>query len=542
MNITDFEKIYQCFNRSSNGIAGVKDGEWYILAGSRVAEDDTPSYRKTGRTAKLIKNGIVENNRFTKDYKVKSRCVAVSILGRHGMSAGEAENKSREVTAEEALQILQQATVVTPCVSDTPASKEEPPAAVSEYELEHVITDATFQKLLFCQNRANIFSIVGQTHTEHWHSSFLCWLFDPSSSLQLGGFALERLLSLYEQKQDEKRITYDDIDNMDYDSFEFQTEKALKNVRMQGWKDGSIDVYGSNDDYVIVIENKVTAAEQVRDGIGQTEMYYDEIERKKEPGQKAIYIFITPDPNQNSKCSHFVQITYQEIYDSVIRPCLDNPNISDESRYVLEQYASNLRVPYQNSAKAKAPMALIHMAECEQIYQKYPAVLDHIYETAKSGNVESVFYRRYKKYQQVFDEIFMSVEAYAETPDASVQRKVITFDSLVGQKKLAEGSELYMDYDGERLFAKVVKDPEDGKCYLALLDGQRHFYLDENGKPDARYMKYRTASAPASDAVYVNRIRRGEKKDRVPLNGTLYWKLAEGDIPLKEIMNERNLH
>ena len=542
MNITDFEKIYQCFNRSSNGIAGVKDGEWYILAGSRVAEDDTPSYRKTGRTAKLIKNGIVENNRFTKDYKVKSRCVAVSILGRHGMSAGEAENKSREVTAEEALQILQQATVVTPCVSDTPASKEEPPAAVSEYELEHVITDATFQKLLFCQNRANIFSIVGQTHTEHWHSSFLCWLFDPSSSLQLGGFALERLLSLYEQKQDEKRITYDDIDNMDYDSFEFQTEKALKNVRMEGWKDGSIDVYGSNDDYVIVIENKVTAAEQVRDGIGQTEMYYDEIERKKEPGQKAIYIFITPDPNQNSKCSHFVQITYQEIYDSVIRPCLDNPNISDESRYVLEQYASNLRVPYQNSAKAKAPMALIHMAECEQIYQKYPAVLDHIYETAKSGNVESVFYRRYKKYQQVFDEIFMSVEAYAETPDASVQRKVITFDSLVGQKKLAEGSELYMAYDGERLFAKVVKDPEDGKCYLALLDGQHHFYLDENGKPDARYMKYRTASAPASDAVYVNRIRRGEKKDRVPLNGTLYWKLAEGDIPLKEIMNERNLH
>lgn len=537
MNLTCYEKLYQCFNRGSNGIAGLKDGEWYILAGSRIAENDTPSYLKTGRTDKLIENGIIEDNRFKTDYNVKSRCVAVTILGRHGMSAREAENKSREVTAEEAAQILQQATAATPCVSDKPASKEEPTKAVSEYELEHVITDATFQKLLFYQNRANIFSIVGQTHTEHWHSSFLCWLFDPLSSLQLGGFALERLLSLYEKKQGEKRITYEDIDNMDYDSFEFQTEKSLKNVRMQGWKEGSIDVYGSNDDYVIVIENKVTALEQVRNGIGQTEMYYDEVERKKEPGQKAIYIFITPDPNQNSKCSHFVRITYQEIYDSVIRPCIDNPSIGDDSRYVLEQYASNLRVPYQCSAKSKAPMALIHMEECEQIYRKYSAVLDHIYRTARSGNVESIFYRRYKKYQQVFDEIFMSIGNYNETPDASVQRRVITFESLVAQKKLEEGSELYMVYDGVKLWAKIVKNPEDSQCYLALLDENHRFYLDENGEPDVRYMRYRTASAPASEAVYLNRIRRGEKKARVSLNGTLYWKLAEGDVLLKDIMN-----
>ena len=65
MNITDCEKIYQCFNRSSNGFAGLKDGEWYILKGSRIAEDDTPSYRKNGRTAKLMKTGIIVNDRFT---------------------------------------------------------------------------------------------------------------------------------------------------------------------------------------------------------------------------------------------------------------------------------------------------------------------------------------------------------------------------------------------------------------------------------------------------------------------------------------------
>ena len=155
MNMTDYERIYQCFNRSSNGIVGLKDGEWYILKGSRMAEDDTPSYGKTKRTAKLMKEGVVVKDRFTTDYKVKSRCVAVTILGRHGMSAKEAENKSREVTAEEALEILRREMAITPCKSDTLVSKEEQKETLSEYELEHVITDAAFQNLLFYQSQVS---------------------------------------------------------------------------------------------------------------------------------------------------------------------------------------------------------------------------------------------------------------------------------------------------------------------------------------------------------------------------------------------------
>ena len=546
MNLTNYEQLYQCFNRGSNGVVGVKDGEWYILAGSQVSKEDTPSYQKTGRTGKLVKAGILGQDRFLADYKVKSKCTAVTILGRHGVSAKEADHKSREITAEEASGILKQknmhfttqATEKThkgESVSQLQKAGENDEPEFSDYELEHVITDALFQKLLFEQSKANIFSIVGQTHTEHWHSSFLRWLFDPASSLGLGGFPLERLLWLYIQK--DGTITYDDVDNMDYDGFEFQTEKSLKNVIMEGWKEGSIDIYGSNDDYVIVIENKVTAAEQVRNGIGQTQMYYDEIEQKKEKGQKGIYIFITPDPAQKPKSSHFVQITYQEMYDSVMKPCMENPNISTDSRYVLEQYSSNLREPYQSSTKAKAPMALIHMEDCEILYQKYKEVFDWIYQIAKAGNVDSIFYRRYRRYKQVFDEIFMSVESYGETPDASVQRKVITFDSLVQQKKLKEGSELYMDYDGERSFAKIVKNLETGEYCLALLDADHQFYLDEKGRLDQRYSNYRTASAPAGDAVYLNRIRRGDDRGRVSLNGTLYWKLVDGNILLKEIMN-----
>lgn len=68
-------------------------------------------------------------------------------------------------------------------------------------QMETLITDARFQELKFRQERTNVFTIVGQTHTEHWHSSFLSWLLDAHSSLRLGHFPLARLLNLYMMKK-----------------------------------------------------------------------------------------------------------------------------------------------------------------------------------------------------------------------------------------------------------------------------------------------------------------------------------------------------
>lgn len=59
---------------------------------------------------------------------------------------------------------------------------------VTYSELERLITDARFQNLKFRQEKTNVFTIVGQTHTEHWHSSFMAWLLDAHSSLRLGHF------------------------------------------------------------------------------------------------------------------------------------------------------------------------------------------------------------------------------------------------------------------------------------------------------------------------------------------------------------------
>ena len=55
-------------------------------------------------------------------------------------------------------------------------------------QIEQLIASKQFQQLKYFQEKTNVFTIVGQTHTEHWHSSFISWLLDPNSSICLGHY------------------------------------------------------------------------------------------------------------------------------------------------------------------------------------------------------------------------------------------------------------------------------------------------------------------------------------------------------------------
>ena len=153
-------------------------------------------------------------------------------------------------------------------------------------QLETLITDPRFQELKFRQERTNVFTIVGQTHTEHWHSAFLGWLLDAHSSLRLGHFPLARLLTLYMMKKPDCGFTLRDIYNWDLDSVCFCTEKAAS----YDGKRRSIDVYGESRELLLVIENKVNARENYNNSSqGQTMDYYRYAESVKKPGQRTLY-------------------------------------------------------------------------------------------------------------------------------------------------------------------------------------------------------------------------------------------------------------
>ena len=91
-------------------------------------------------------------------------------------------------------------------------------------QIEQIVTDSRFQRLKYLQKKTNIFTIVGQTHTEHWHSTFISWLLDPHSSMGLGHYALARLLNIYLSKAENADFTLKDLYGLDLNQVHFQTE------------------------------------------------------------------------------------------------------------------------------------------------------------------------------------------------------------------------------------------------------------------------------------------------------------------------------
>lgn len=400
-------------------------------------------------------------------------------------------------------------------------------------QLEDLITDKRFQELKFFQEKTNIFTVVGQTHTEHWHSSFMSWLFDPHSSLRLGHFPLMRLLNLYLIKNPDGGITLRDIFSWDIDKIKFCTEK---DAGFDG-KRRSIDVYGECGDLIVVIENKVNAKENYNNSsVGQTQDYYDYVERCKAPGQRALYFFITADPKQHPYSDKFIQISYQEMYDSIISKCLDHPQVSEDGKYLLEQYAANLRESVYNS---NSPMALVHIDICKGLYDDYSETLDEIF--AKAERTALLKYSNdpaciiYERYQNVLDEIFLSVdERFGRTPKSVMERKSFSFTELYLGHKIADGMRFSMEYDGVKYYARAVVTSDKRNCYLQVLDENQQPYYNADGAPVG---VYESSSSAGVDVINLYRKKHGMTNMIKTLRGTTYW-INEDGKSIKQLIDE----
>lgn len=400
--------------------------------------------------------------------------------------------------------------------------------------LENLITDSRFQELKFRQEKTNVFTIVGQTHTEHWHSSFISWLLDAHSSLRLGHFPLARLLNLYMLKKPDCGFTLRDIYNWKLDNVKFQTEK---DAGMDG-KKRSIDVYGESDELIIVIENKVNAKENYNNSeTGQTKDYFDYVEAHKTEKQKALYFFITADQKQKSYANMYVQITYQEMYDSIISKCMEHPQVSEDGKYLLEQYAANLRETVRNS---NSPMALVNINLCKSIYDDYSEELDEIYsqvqkaESLKTSDEPACM--AYEHYQSIFDEIYLSVdEKYGRTPRAGLERQIITFTELYRKKLVTDGMRFTMKYDGVIYHAKITVAPNKEHCFLQVLDENLNPYRDkETGKIIGLYD---TSSQAGIDVINLYRKNHNIPGYVKTLRGTTYW-INEDGLSIRDLMGK----
>lgn len=241
-------------------------------------------------------------------------------------------------------------------------------------KLNDLIQDPNFLKLKSLQSQSNLFEIVAASHTEMWHSAFVKWLLDPSSSLGLGVFPLQRFLytvryeGMIQEGGSLLEFNLEDIENSEklkLKEMQFETEYTDK-----GLKRGRLDIIGACEECRITIENKITARE-IDD---QTVRYYEYLSETKNFTHD-VMVFLSPDETRSPSCEHFIHITYEQLCDHVLLPCSKHPDLTEKNRFLIEQYLANLGKPL----KGGKVMAKPNKELCQEIYKKHKEVLDEIY-------------------------------------------------------------------------------------------------------------------------------------------------------------------
>jgi hypothetical protein len=263
-----------------------------------------------------------------------------------------------------------------------------------EPAIHRLLVDPDFLELEKSGRDSNLFETLAVSHMEMWHSAFIKWILDPTLYFGLGDFPLKRFLFLVLQagKQSQKyTLSLGDLEELDLSEMPFSTEFTDKALLGAEGGRARIDILGgqqrpdnnvptkTNEAKVasmrIIVENKILAQESA----DQTLRYYEWAKKSSGDYDHEFLIFITPDPSQNPKSEQFVKITYQQLCDDVIKPCLTHPELPPESCYLLKQYLGNLKKAY----KGRKVMAYPNKEICLKIYEAHKDVLDEIITAVK---------------------------------------------------------------------------------------------------------------------------------------------------------------
>lgn len=252
---------------------------------------------------------------------------------------------------------------------------------------------------------------MGIARSETAHSAFLANLLKSDNGLGLEESAIMWLLHILIERED-NATAYStspiptDVkaavlsQTLKYDIEEITTEKVIDDVAHSYFAtqsqynnkrcDDRLDIYiklkvnGLSVKYLeIVIENKVLQDENGPksknssgyDSLFQTQRYYTACSYNKSSVTAQLFVFLTPDEVEEetkAKDKHFIQISYQDVLDTIIIPQLDNNMLTSNERQELENYVDALNLPTLDiQAKKRIVMAMTEEARTDkQTYLK----------------------------------------------------------------------------------------------------------------------------------------------------------------------------
>ena len=338
----------------------------------------------------------------------------------------------------------------------TEKEREYPDSAFCA-DIHDLLTDPEFLRLEKSLSRPNLFGTIAASHLELWHSAFLRWVLDPQSHLGLRDFPLKCFFALalrpdvVGNAESTPSISMGEIEVADLTSVVFDTERRISVPVGDGSTETRrIDLIGESEHVTsyaaalntiklrVIVENKIEGKETN----DQTQAYAAYAESNGEFDFQFL-VFLTPDENQKPKSGQFTKITYQQLFDFVLTPCLEHPELPSESKYLLEQYVLNLGAP----RKTKKPMANTRNKTCERIFRAHERVLNEIFGCLKQETI-----------------------AIAAS-GGKKQFLAVTLDDLVRMGLLTLTDVLYSDHNKKHREASL-KQESDGTV-LIVFDGKK---------------------------------------------------------------------
>lgn len=270
--------------------------------------------------------------------------------------------------------------------------------------------DAQNRKMVAFYDRKSTMEKMGIARSETAHSAFLANLLKSDNGLGLEESAIMWLLHILIEREDNAKA-YNSTSpiptdvkaavlsqTLKYDIEEITTEKVIDDVAHNYFAanynnkkcDDRLDIYiklkvnGLSVKYLeIVIENKVLQDENGPksknssgyDSLFQTQRYYTACSYNKSSVTAQLFVFLTPDEVEEetkAKDKHFIQISYQDVLDTIIIPQLDNNMLTSNERQELENYVDALNLPTLDiQAKKRIVMAMTEEARTDkQTYLK----------------------------------------------------------------------------------------------------------------------------------------------------------------------------
>ena len=276
--------------------------------------------------------------------------------------------------------------------------------------------DAQNRKMVAFYDRKSTMEKIGIARSETAHSAFLANLLKSNNGLGLEESAIMWLLHILIEREDNAtaystNATADSTSpiptdvkaavlsqTLKYDIEEITTEKVIDDVAPSFFAthynnqkcDDRLDIYiklkvnGLSVKYLeIVIENKVLQDEngpKSKNSSGynslfQTQRYFTACSSNKSSDTAQLFVFLTPDEVEEetkAKDKHFIQISYQDVLDTIIIPQLDNNMLTSNERQELENYVDALNLPTLDiQAKKRIVMAMTEEARIDrQTYLK----------------------------------------------------------------------------------------------------------------------------------------------------------------------------